>query len=135
MFTVIVKGLIVKDQQALTLRRHEKQAYGAGFWELVGGKLKDGETIEEGLEREIFEETGIKTSLTRLLYATSNYSSSLGSVLILVYLMTPHSLEVTLSHEHMDYRWAKLPELRRLIAPQILEDLDRYGALDIDELK
>jgi len=134
-FTVIVKGLIVKDKKALTLKRHENQAYGAGFWELVGGKIQEGESLEEGLIREICEETGLRTTLTRLLYATTNYSSTLGSVIILVYLCQPESMAVSLSHEHMDYRWATLSQLRELIAPGIQEDLDRYGALDIDELK
>jgi len=33
---------------------------GAGTWSMPGGKLRFGETFEEGAKRETFEETGIK---------------------------------------------------------------------------
>lgn len=38
----------------------KKRGFGAGRWNGFGGKLKDGETIEDGLRRESLEEAGIK---------------------------------------------------------------------------
>lgn len=37
----------------------KKRGFGAGRWNGFGGKLHEGETIEEGLKREAFEEAGI----------------------------------------------------------------------------
>ncbi len=37
----------------------KKRGFGAGRWNGFGGKLQEGETIEEAAKREIFEETGI----------------------------------------------------------------------------
>lgn len=37
-------------------------------WSLPGGKLEESETIEQGLKRELFEETGLKIRLGKLLY-------------------------------------------------------------------
>ena len=36
---------------------------GAGFWELPGGKVEDGESFLEALSREIIEELGVRISL------------------------------------------------------------------------
>lgn len=38
----------------------KKRGFGADLWNGFGGKLHGGETIEDGLRRETFEEAGIK---------------------------------------------------------------------------
>lgn len=42
----------------LLLRRAEKDEW-PGIWELPGGSLENGESLEEGAARELFEESGI----------------------------------------------------------------------------
>ncbi len=37
------------------------------FWDLPGGKLEEGESAEEGIKREVFEELGLKVTKLRLL--------------------------------------------------------------------
>lgn len=44
----------------------KKRGFGLGKWNGVGGKLKDGETIEESAVREIKEEIGVDVSLKDL---------------------------------------------------------------------
>jgi 8-oxo-dGTP diphosphatase len=56
-FRVSVKGLFVKDGKILLFKEPKKLS---GKWELPGGGLNFGEDIQEGLKREIEEETGIK---------------------------------------------------------------------------
>lgn len=56
-YRVSVKGLVVKDGKILLLK--ESQVL-SGQWELPGGGLDFGEDIEQGLIREVEEETGIK---------------------------------------------------------------------------
>ncbi|MCD2255990.1 NUDIX hydrolase [Agrilactobacillus fermenti] len=50
-------ALILQDQQALLLNRYKKPYIGQ--WNGIGGKIEAGETPELGVQREIFEETGI----------------------------------------------------------------------------
>ena len=55
---VAVGVLVRMDGAFLLTSRPEGKAY-AGYWELPGGKLEAGETIEEALRRELQEEIGI----------------------------------------------------------------------------
>jgi len=54
-------ALIDADGRVLLARRPEGKAM-AGLWEFPGGKLRDGETPEDALIRELQEELGIDTS-------------------------------------------------------------------------
>jgi mutator protein MutT len=51
--------LVRKDRVCLTMK---KRRFGAGKWNGVGGKLEDGETIEQSALREIREEIGVTVS-------------------------------------------------------------------------
>lgn len=50
--------LICKDSNILLGMK--KRGFGAGKWNGFGGKLKDGETIEEAAKREVLEEAGVE---------------------------------------------------------------------------
>ncbi len=39
----------------------KKRGYAAGRWNGFGGKLNEGESIEDGMVRELFEESGLKS--------------------------------------------------------------------------
>ena len=55
---VAVGVLIAADGRFLLTSRPQGKAY-AGFWEFPGGKLEDGESIEQALRRELQEEIGV----------------------------------------------------------------------------
>jgi len=50
---------ILKGQKLL-LQKKSKGLFGADKWNGVGGKIKQDETPEETVKREVFEETGLK---------------------------------------------------------------------------
>ena len=76
----IVVGVIYKDGKILIQRRPPKGLLG-GLWEFPGGKIKDGETPEAALIREIRKEVGIEVSvdaeLTRLKHAYTHFKINL----------------------------------------------------------
>ena len=52
--------LCIIHQHPKILLGMKKRGFGAGRWNGFGGKINDGETIEEAAKREIQEEAGIK---------------------------------------------------------------------------
>ena len=55
----VAVGVLVKpDGDFLLTSRPPGKAY-AGYWEFPGGKLEQGETVEQALRRELIEEIGI----------------------------------------------------------------------------
>ena len=55
----VAAGLICRDGRYLIARR-KSGVHLAGFWEFPGGKREAGETLEECLQRELFEELNIR---------------------------------------------------------------------------
>jgi 8-oxo-dGTP diphosphatase len=50
--------LFARDGQFLMTSRPPGKVY-AGYWEFPGGKVEPGETVEQALARELYEELGI----------------------------------------------------------------------------
>lgn len=55
----VAVGLVCHESRYLIARRNP-HVHLAGFWEFPGGKCELGETLEECLRRELFEELGIR---------------------------------------------------------------------------
>ena len=79
----VVAGIIRQDGRILVARRKAKDAQ-ALKWEFPGGKIEPGETPEAALERELFEELGIRTRTGRI-YDAKLFSYPEKTVLILFY--------------------------------------------------
>jgi len=61
---IVTAAIIRKENKILVARRAPGEKL-AGFWEFPGGKLEEGETLQECLERELEEEFGIVTKSGR----------------------------------------------------------------------
>lgn len=55
----VAAGLVYREGRYLIARR-KAGVHLAGFWEFPGGKREPGETLEECLQRELFEELNIR---------------------------------------------------------------------------
>ncbi|GAA5614481.1 DNA mismatch repair protein MutT [Streptomyces glebosus] len=58
---VVVGGAVCERGRLLAARRSAPPAL-AGRWELPGGKVEDGETPQQALERELREELGVEAA-------------------------------------------------------------------------
>lgn len=63
---VAVGAVIEDDEGRILLVKHvpERRGFWQGKWICPGGKLEWGESIRDGIEREVMEETNLKISLT-----------------------------------------------------------------------
>ena len=83
-----------------------------GRWGFPGGRLNEGETWLEGLQREVKEETGIEHfTLFQPLGVYQRKSRSGGiPVYGVIFSGTITESTVTLSHEHRSFQWFISPE-------------------------
>jgi ADP-ribose pyrophosphatase YjhB (NUDIX family) len=62
-----VGGVVIDGERVLLVRRATEPAYGE--WTIPGGLLEVGETLVEGVARELFEETGLHVRVLDLIEA------------------------------------------------------------------
>jgi len=65
LFQIRVTGLLIENGQILLVNQKVSPNRS---WSLPGGRLEQGETLEEGIVRELFEETGLTVKVVKLLY-------------------------------------------------------------------
>ena len=62
---VAATTVIGDNNQVLLVKRGNEPGYG--LWSLPGGYVDRGEIVEEAAAREVFEETGLRVKITRLI--------------------------------------------------------------------
>ncbi|WP_127530380.1 NUDIX hydrolase [Paenibacillus kobensis] len=62
---VRVTGILIEEDSILLVKQNVNASRG---WSLPGGRVEQGETLEEAIVREIEEETGLATKVVKLLY-------------------------------------------------------------------
>ena len=90
----VVGGLIIKNQKLLICQRTKNKDHGLK-WEFPGGKIKNDETNEEALIREINEELSINIiNYEELISYDFNYKDLNKKVFIYFYLVNNFSGKV-----------------------------------------
>ena len=64
---LVTAGILVDGDRILICQRHRADAYGLK-WEFPGGKVRDGEGLEDSLRRELAEELSIEAEIGRELF-------------------------------------------------------------------
>ncbi len=79
-----------------------------GYWGLVGGRLKPGETFADGLAREVREESGLTVEVGHPVYV-GEWHPVIGEIphqIIAIFMLCKSASEhVSLSLEHDKYEW------------------------------
>jgi 8-oxo-dGTP diphosphatase len=62
-----VTAAIIYNDQLVLIARRKKGEFLSGFWEFPGGKMRDNETPQSCLERELKEELGISAKAHKII--------------------------------------------------------------------
>ena len=108
--SVSVAGIVVADDgRVLVVQRRDN-----GHWEPPGGVLELGETFEQGVRREVAEETGMTVEVERL---TGVYKNLNRGVVALVFRCHPLAGAPTATDESQRVRWFTPDQVREHMAP------------------
>jgi 8-oxo-dGTP diphosphatase len=112
----VAVGVIFNQQQQVLIGQRPVHKYQGGLWEFPGGKVEPHETVFQALERELFEEVGIRVieaiPLIKHSYDYTDRVICLDTWKILQYQHEP------ISKEGQALRWVTIPELNQYELPQ-----------------
>ncbi len=122
--SVSVAGAVVReDGRVLVIQRADN-----GTWEPPGGVLELGETVEDGVRREVFEETGLTVCPDRL---TGVYKNMNRGVVALVFRCHVETGQERTSDESTAVQWFTAEQVREhmgeVYAVRILDALEAPG--------
>jgi 8-oxo-dGTP pyrophosphatase MutT (NUDIX family) len=122
--SVSVAAAVVDADRVLVVRRRDN-----GRWEPPGGVLELGESIPDGLRREVREETGLTVQPDAL---TGVYKNVSRGVVALVFRCHATGGLLAATAEAADFRWLHRDELAALVMPayavRLTDALDYAGA-------
>ena len=87
-----------------------------GFWEFPGGKIETGETVEECIKREIWEELGIVIEVGKHLITIAHTYAHLNVTLIVHHCQYIYGVPQPIECDEI--RWVNLEELDKFNFPE-----------------
>ncbi|GAB6436274.1 NUDIX hydrolase [Bacillus luti] len=117
---VRVTGILIEDEKILLV----KQKVANRNWSLPGGRVENGETLEEAMIREMREETGLEVKIKKLLYVCDKPDAS-PSLLHITFLLERIEGEIMLPSNEFDHN--PIDDVQ--MVP--IEELSHYGFSEI----
>jgi 8-oxo-dGTP diphosphatase len=109
---IAAKAFVINDQGELLILRETdayKQRAHSGLYQSPGGRIEPGETYEQGLRRELFEETGITDVEVGQPFFVADWRPTIAGVPTQIFgvfsVCRTHAIEVKISDEHDKYLW------------------------------
>ncbi len=125
-----VIGVVKFNNKILILKRNPNRKSSPNKWQPVSGFIKERESAEDGVLREIKEETGLDGKIIKsgeVFEVTDEY----GRWIIMSFLVSVKSDKVEIDREeHSEYRWINLDEIEDFdFVKGLKKDLEAVGIL------
>jgi 8-oxo-dGTP diphosphatase len=106
----VVVGCFIEHNDDILLIKRQKDKDNGNKWAVPSGKVDPGETEEEAVIREVFEETGLKIYSDKLVFVERSYVRFPGFDFIYTFfkydLNSKEKPKIILSEkEHTAYKW------------------------------
>jgi len=125
---VAVGGVVVRDGRLLLVRRG--RGAGIGLWSVPGGRVEFGETMEDAVRREVWEEVSLRATTVRYLGHVERIGGGWHYV-IHDYLVHVGPGEPTAGDDADAVRWVRLTDLAAEpgVVPGLVDFLVQSGVL------
>lgn len=112
----VAVGVILNTEQEILIALRPEHRHQGGLWEFPGGKVEADENVEQALDRELFEELGLRVTASRpLIEIRHDYTDK--SVLLDVWWVDRFSGQPQ-GKEGQPIRWVAFNELDNYAFPQ-----------------
>ena len=108
---IVLTGILKDNDLLLIVKRNEEDELYPGAWEFPGGHLEKGETLKEGLKRELQEEIGFTDEFNPIITHYYDEIKEKNETLVhnleidFIINVDRTKINVKLSKEHIDYKW------------------------------
>ncbi len=132
---VAVIGVIEQDDNILLLKRNAQRRTSPNKWQTPSGFMKEGESAEEAVIREIKEETSLDGTIERsgkVFEVIDEWARwIIIPFLVSIKQISNRVIVVIDTKEHSEFRWVKIEEVSSFECVKgIEEDLKAIGLLD-----
>jgi ADP-ribose pyrophosphatase YjhB (NUDIX family) len=125
----VVTGVVKNRDKILILRKALDDRNYPGKWSFCSGFVREFESAEDNVLREIKEETGLKAKILKkgeMIEVVDNEKEKIW--IIIPFLCEVDSRKVKLCHENIEFRWIKPEEFKNYEGvPGLEKDLKRLG--------
>jgi 8-oxo-dGTP diphosphatase len=118
---IIGVAVIWNNQREILIDRRRPEGILGGLWEFPGGKIEPGETVEECIKREIWEELGIAIEVGEHLITIDHFYTHLHVTLTVHHCR--HLTGVPQPLECDEIRWVTLDEIDQFTFPKANEKI------------
>lgn len=119
-----VGAVVVHDHKVLLVLRNKRPAKGQ--WAIPGGSLELGETLQQGAEREVLEETGLRVKAGAVVFTCDSiHRDPLGNIMFHYVIVDVEATPIdpnqplTPGDDVKDARWFSIDEVAHLDIPMV----------------